>query len=148
MASSTLMDAAPWATVLAGGEGTCMQPLIRSWLGQDRPKQYCSFLGSRSMLFHTLDRVRELVPREKTMTVIAGDHRRFLLEEAFGGQTLGRLFEQPVNRGTAPGVFLPVTQIMEEDPVIGPLPTEMVFSSNSWQQHACWLPETRGGCHE
>ena len=107
--------AAPWATVLAGGECEHMRPLIRSWLGYDKPKQYCAFLGERSMLRHTLDRVRDVVPPDRTMTVINGTHRGFL-EQALGGQTPGRLFEQPVNRGTAPGVFLPATQIMEEDP--------------------------------
>jgi len=106
---------APWATVLAGGESERMQPLIRSWLGYDRPKQYCAFLGDRSMLRHTLDRVREVVPPEQTMTVINGGHRWFL-DQALSGLTPGRLFEQPVDRGTAPGVFLPATEIMEEDP--------------------------------
>ena len=115
MARLTAARSAPWATVLAGGEGTRMQPLIRNWLGHDRPKQYCTFVGARSMLQHTLDRVRDLVPREKTLTVIGGNHRSFL-EQALGAQAPGRVIEQPVSRGTAPGVFLPASQIMEEDP--------------------------------
>ncbi len=115
MVSSIAAGAAPWATVLAGGESERMQPLIRSWLGYDRPKPYCAFLGDHSMLRHTLDRVRDVVPPDRTMTVINGKHRGFL-DQALSGQTPGRLFEQPVDRGTAPGVFLPVTQIMEEDP--------------------------------
>ena len=34
---------ARWGILLAGGEGTRMRPLIRSWLGENRPKQYCTF---------------------------------------------------------------------------------------------------------
>jgi mannose-1-phosphate guanylyltransferase len=49
-----------WAVILAGGEGERMRAAITSWLGTHRPKQYCSFVGSRSMLEHTVDRARRL----------------------------------------------------------------------------------------
>ncbi len=45
---------ARWGILLAGGEGTRMRPLIRSWIGENRPKQYCTFVGSRSMFQHTV----------------------------------------------------------------------------------------------
>lgn len=45
-----------WSIILAGGNGERLRPMVQSWLGQPRPKQYCTFLGTRSMLEHTLDR--------------------------------------------------------------------------------------------
>jgi len=42
-----------WSIILAGGEGERTRPFIERWLGYHRPKQYCSFVGNRSMLQHT-----------------------------------------------------------------------------------------------
>ncbi len=35
-----------WSIILAGGNGSRMQPFIKQWLGRDIPKQYCSFMGN------------------------------------------------------------------------------------------------------
>ena len=39
-----------WSIVLAGGEGKRLAPMVKQWLGEERPKQYCTFTGTRSML--------------------------------------------------------------------------------------------------
>ena len=44
-----------WSIVLAGGDGVRTKEFIRRWLGYEKPKQYCTFVGSRSMFQHTLD---------------------------------------------------------------------------------------------
>jgi mannose-1-phosphate guanylyltransferase len=41
-----------WSLVLAGGSGERLKPMIQKWLGRDRPKQYCVFVGTRSMFEH------------------------------------------------------------------------------------------------
>ena len=103
-----------WPIVLAGGEGRRMQSFIRSWLGEERPKQYCTFVGHRSMLSHTWDRARAIARPAHVVTVVGRGHRRFLagMEEP----TPGTLIEQPADRGTAPGVFLPTAFIAARDP--------------------------------
>ncbi|MDC4225334.1 MAG: NTP transferase domain-containing protein [Candidatus Manganitrophus sp.] len=59
-----------WAVVLAAGEGTRMNQFIRSSYGLCSPKQYIAFTGKRSMLQHTLDRVAQLIPPERTRIVV------------------------------------------------------------------------------
>jgi hypothetical protein len=36
------------------------RPLMQQWLGQHKPKQYCTFIGTRSMLQHTWDRADQI----------------------------------------------------------------------------------------
>jgi len=55
-----------WSIVLAGGEGERIRPCIQQWLGYSVQKQYCTFVGTRSMLQHTWDRANHIgLPRKK-----------------------------------------------------------------------------------
>ena len=49
-----------WSIILAGGEDSRVGSLIRCWLGRPKPKQYCTFGGTRSLLQHTVDRAAKL----------------------------------------------------------------------------------------
>lgn len=103
-----------WSIVLAGGEGTRLAPMIRAWLGEDRPKQYCTFTGTRSMLQHTVDRADRLAVPHQRLTVVATGH-----EQVANNQITdrgGSIVAQPANRDTAPGVFLPLTYVRAADP--------------------------------
>lgn len=101
-----------WSIVLAGGEGTRMCPFIERWLGTSRPKQYCSFFGSHSLLSRTVTRLTRFIEPRRVVTVIGRGHREYLDD----GQFVGRIIEQPCGRGTGPGVFLPAAHILAEDP--------------------------------
>jgi mannose-1-phosphate guanylyltransferase len=107
--------AKPWSIVLAGGDGERIQPLISRWLGERRPKQYCNFLGSRSLLQHTVDRADALTPPLRRLVVAAPHHERYLREQMRGREG-GRILFQPKNCGTAPGIFLPLTYVRARDP--------------------------------
>jgi mannose-1-phosphate guanylyltransferase len=104
-----------WSIILAGGEGRRMSSLVQRWLGRPVPKQYCTFVGTRSMFQHTLDRASKLTPPNRIVTVVAQSHRREALAQldGTGGSTM--LF-QPANRDTAAGVFLPLTYIRTRAP--------------------------------
>lgn len=59
-----------WSIVLAGGEGVRMQPAVRRWFGRTIPKQYCRFIGTRSLFQHTLDRTMQFTGPARTVVVV------------------------------------------------------------------------------
>jgi mannose-1-phosphate guanylyltransferase len=105
----------PYGVVLAGGTGDRLRAVSEDWNGEHRPKQFCTYTGTRSMLQHTLDRVKTVVPQNNIVTVITSGHERFL-PDALNAAPPGRILSQPADRGTAAGVFLPLTSIYERDP--------------------------------
>jgi mannose-1-phosphate guanylyltransferase len=105
----------PYGIVLAGGSGERLKAVTDQWQPDRRPKQFCTFTGTRSMLQHTLDRVKTVVPQNNILTVITSGHEQFLAA-ALNTAPPGRILSQPSDRGTAPGVFLPLTSIYERDP--------------------------------
>ena len=105
----------PWAIVLAGGEGERVRPLVQSWLGRHRPKQYCTFVGTRSMFQHTLHRAAKLTTPERMVTVVAHGHGSEPWTQ-FDGVPGIKVLRQPQNRDTAAGIFLPLAYIRARDP--------------------------------
>jgi mannose-1-phosphate guanylyltransferase len=108
-------EARLWPVILAGGEGHRMQPLIRRWLGREKPKQYCTFVGTRSMFQHTLDRADMLAAPERKVTVVARSHRAEVLQQ-MGRRQPGKILLQPANHDTAAGVFLALSYVWAQDP--------------------------------
>jgi len=104
-----------WSIVLAGGEGERMKPLILRWLGLHRPKQYCTFLGNRSMFQHTVERATTLTLPERTM-VVAALHHYSEVSSQLRGRPIGKLLLQPTNCDTAAGIFLPLAYLRARDP--------------------------------
>lgn len=104
-----------WPVILASGDGDRTRPFIERWLGYAKPKQYCAFVGSRSMFQHTLDRAGRLETPHPTVTVVARNHQG-IASEALGGQGAGHVILEPDYCGSGPGVFLPLTYIRAWDP--------------------------------
>lgn len=103
-----------WSIVLAGGDHPTMQPLIREWIGDDVPKQFCTFSGSRSMLQHTYDRLGKLVPRAKTVTVF---ERRHALHFRRAVRAIpGPSIAVPEGLGRGVEVFLAAMHVFQHDP--------------------------------
>jgi mannose-1-phosphate guanylyltransferase len=104
-----------WSIVLAGGDGARTKTFIRTWLGHEKPKQYCTFVGSRSMFQHTLDRAAGLTPWERVVVVAARHHQDEVWSQLHG-RPIGTVLLQPKNLDTAAGIFLPLTYILAHDP--------------------------------
>lgn len=105
----------PWSIVLAGGEGERIRPFVQSWLGRHKPKQYCTFVGTRSMFQHTLHRAAKLTTPDRIVTVVAHGHGNEPWTQ-FDGIQGGQILRQPLNQNTAAGIFLPLAYIRAREP--------------------------------
>lgn len=104
-----------WAIVLAAGDGTRLRSLTTDRRGVTTPKQFCSLHDGRSLLSDALDRAGRVVSRERIVTVVAEQHQRWW-EAPLSSWHAGNVVVQPRNRGTAPGLLLPLLNILARDP--------------------------------
>jgi mannose-1-phosphate guanylyltransferase len=100
-----------WGVVLAGGSGIRLRPLTRVICGDDRPKQYVTVTGTRSLLQQTLDRAGLRIPAERTVVVSLEAHASQLAVTLSGHRATVLL--QSADRGTAAGVLLPAHWIRQ-----------------------------------
>ena len=66
-----------WAIVLAGGDGVRLQELSCKVSGDCQPKQFCEFVGGKSLLAHARDRLQPLFSDENTFFVLNHAHRMY-----------------------------------------------------------------------
>jgi mannose-1-phosphate guanylyltransferase len=139
---------APWAIVLAGGDGTRLQGMTVDDEGQPAPKQYCRITGDRSMLERALARAERLTSRGRIVPVVAGGHARWWLR-ALADYPAENCVVQPQNRGTAAAilgallhivrldrepevVILPADHAVEDEHVLG---TALAFALDNVRRH-------------
>jgi mannose-1-phosphate guanylyltransferase len=133
-ATTPIGKAQLWAIVLAGGSGTRLRPLVRRACGDERPKQYATLVGTRSLLEHTLSRVALEVPPARTAVVTLSEHQRYL---SGLGPPL-HVLSQPDDRGTAAGMLLPAHWIHWRDPeaVVAVFPADhFVLEADAFMAH-------------
>jgi mannose-1-phosphate guanylyltransferase len=106
-----------YGVVLAGGEGRRLEPFVRRLRGDALPKQYVTFLGTRSMLDHSWDRAEQLLPRERVLTIVTRSHLGFPeVRRHLASRPSGTVIIQPANKETGPGVLLPLLYLRHRDP--------------------------------
>lgn len=120
----------PWALVLAGGDGTRLRELTRLIAGEPIPKQYCRITGERSMLEATLDRVRPLVPAERTLVIVNRDHLPLALPQV-ADVPAENVLVQPRNLDTGPGILWSLLEIRRR----APLASVAMFPSDHYVAH-------------
>lgn len=116
-ASEPIDDESPyidWTLALAGGEGVRLSDYVQRRFGRRIPKQYCCLLGHRSMLEHTLERLNQLTPPSRTLTVIGTDHGEFAYPQLAGKSD--HVFRQPGARDTGLALYVALAMIKRWHP--------------------------------
>jgi len=104
-----------WALILAAGEGSRLRGLTTTPGGLSVPKQFCSLQGGPSLLEETLWRAESVAKRLHMVTVVAAQHRRWWEAPLWSAEP-ENVIVQPENKGTAPGLLLPLLHIARRDP--------------------------------
>jgi mannose-1-phosphate guanylyltransferase len=142
-----------WAVILAGGDGTRLKSLTRKIAGDERPKQFCSVLGKRTLLEETRDRAALELDPERTLYVVNRNHEPYYIHEPYYAPILSdepsaNLVIQPRNRGTSPAILYSLLRIAAFDPKARVVffPRTIIFptTKNSWLISEC----TRHGTQE
>lgn len=123
----TASSAARCGIVLSAGDGKRLQEFVRQRRGDDLPKQYINFVGTRSMLQHTWHRAERSIPAQHLVVVVAKQHLRFReVRRQLVTNPLARMVIQPANKETLPGILLPLLFIHKRDPdaIVAVLPSD------------------------
>lgn len=121
-----------WAVILAGGDGSRLLPLTRKINGDERPKQFCSFFGTGTLLDETRRRVKLGFPPIKTVFVLTKKHESYF-SNALADVPPSNLVIQPKNIGTAPAILYSLLRLEQSNPVasVAFFPSDHYFSDNS-----------------
>ena len=103
-----------WAIILAGGDGVRMREYLKTNRNIDRPKQFANIVGTHSMLRHTIERVKRIVPLQRMRIVVNNQHLKYVHAEIPEPERKS-LLVLPCNRETAVSILLPVVQILAQD---------------------------------
>lgn len=108
-------QSALWGIVLAGGDGVRLKEFVLERTGIDAPKQFCAFMGTRTMLERTVRRARLLIPSRRLVVSGTAHHRPYLFQ-SLGNRPPGSVMLQPQNRDTAAGILFPLIHILKAAP--------------------------------
>jgi len=115
-----------YVAIMAGGRGERLYPLSTP----ERPKQFLSLFGERTMLQQTVDRVLPLVPKDRILVITSAEHVH-LASELLPGVPAANIIGEPMSKGTAPCVALAALAIQKRDPraVMIVLPADHLISN-------------------
>ena len=121
-----------WAVILAGGSGKRLHSLTRRMYGEDRPKQFCSFFGGRTLLGNTRARIARVIAPERTMYAMMKDHAGYYRQELAGVESANVLV-QPTDRGTTAAIAYSLAQIaaVDDNATAGFFPADHHFTDES-----------------
>jgi mannose-1-phosphate guanylyltransferase len=99
------------ALIMAGGGGTRFWPRSRA----QRPKQFLTFSGEKTLLQEAVDRIEAHVPPESTWIITSAMHRDQAAKQ-LPQLPLGRVLGEPCGRDTAACIGLGAALIARQDP--------------------------------
>jgi mannose-1-phosphate guanylyltransferase len=125
-----------WSILLAAGDGKRVQALTGEIDGVPVPKQFYRPSGKDSMFRWTISRAADLVPIDRIVPVVASRHQCWW-EEELAGIPASNVVVQPLNRGTAAGILLPLLHVRRLDPMARVL----VLPTDHYVEDECRLQE-------
>lgn len=109
------------ALIMAGGKGERFWPLSTD----EKPKQFLSLLGNKSMLQMTVERVSKIMPLDRIF-IVTGEMYKSLVLEQLPDINERNIIIEPIGRNTAPCISLSAMYIKNiyDDAVIAVLPSD------------------------
>jgi mannose-1-phosphate guanylyltransferase len=100
-----------YAVILAGGKGERFWPLSRT----EHPKQLLHITSDKTMLQETIDRVKDLIPVERTLVVTGENIKKAILEKVSYLKE-GNLIVEPEMKNTCLAIGLAAVHLRKIDP--------------------------------
>ncbi len=114
-----------YGLILAGGRGTRFWPRSR----RTHSKQVLRFLGERSLIQQTVDRLRPLIPPERLWVLTSAPLRAEILRQ-LPEVPRKQILAEPAQRNTAPAIGLAAHILQSIDPnaVMGVFPSDHIIA--------------------
>src|SRR5271168_955542 len=114
-----------YGLILAGGRGTRFWPRSR----RKSAKQVLRFLGERSLIQQTVDRLRPVLPPER-IWILTNDHLRAEIVRQLPEVPKNQILAEPAQRNTAPAIGLAahILQSIDRNAVMGVFPSDHVIA--------------------
>ena len=103
----------PWVILLAGGDGSRLRDFTMHD-GVSVPKQFCSLRGGPTLLQESLHRATSITVRQHIYASVIDKHRRWWQSQLWSLPS-ENIFAQPIDRGIAYGILLPLLHILQRD---------------------------------
>jgi mannose-1-phosphate guanylyltransferase len=114
-----------YGLILAGGRGTRFWPRSR----RSHSKQVLRFIGDRSLIQQTVDRLSPVIPPER-LWILTNDHLRAEIVRQLPEVPKSQILAEPAQRNTAPAIGLAAHILESIDPnaVMGVFPSDHVIA--------------------
>ena len=114
-----------YGLILAGGRGTRFWPRSR----RARAKQVLNFLGERTLIQQTVDRLKPVIPPER-IWILSNDYLRDEIGRQLPEVPKQQILAEPAQRNTAPciGLAAHILESIDKDAVMGVFPADHIIT--------------------